>query len=938
MLDGDRDRPFDRLQERVDELERQVRQLNRSLGLARLAEAQPHAPPAPESVPATIEPAPVTVTAPSMTPLVAPIDTPPLAPPVAPPVAAAVAVAELETGHPLAPATIRQLTAPARASQSSVSSDSIERFVGAKLAAWFGALVVIAAVAVFVKFAYDQGWLQKMPPAVRLAVAYGFSIGLLAVGAIVGRQWGRFAAVGLTAAGVGSLYVTTIAGYSPLQVFSPTVALMVATAIAVIGGAITYRAHMVPVGVISLLGGYLAPVILGTIDEPGLAVPVHLTALLCIGLALASSTIPNAMAMRATTVVFHLIAAAAWFLNVGYKSPIVTVLFGGVWWGLTVGESLLLAMRGNGGPHGRSSVVAPVVATAAFTMISALAIGSSAPTRDPFSYVPLALALLSAALAVQFCGGLASLRPRAEGVLQFGDAATPEERSIADALWTFGVVLWLQCGVLLIAGIGLFLDRTALAAAWIAVAIGAFELSLRLRTRAVSFFALPVLLLGTTAAIVASFLGGRGPTPGPWDFDFASSRAGLVIACVANAFVAHRWDAASRTARNGGWETAVAALAALGLTVAWIVGAGRSAGLMLAVTLTLAPALWCALAFRHDRVRWPLGLACAVTSLVVVTILTLRYAIDDKTTIAGSTFVLVAAASVLWLFAARTSRSFSEYARQALIGGGFVVLGLGMALEHLLDPAVQLGGVEARRPLCFGVMALAGISCVGVVLAELRRWPLVATMCSAMTIMAVAMWLSFCTLLPRMRFGAFDEPFLANLTMASGAVVLVATVIAAIALHRVKARSADRLMTTEAITAEPAAEPHMQYWYPITIGALLLTVLWMGSFLVDEAVQVSNATVDKTARQAGLSIWWGVFSLALIAAGFARRLPPLRYAGLAGLGVVALKVITIDLASSSTIWKVIAMLAAGFALVATSVVYVRVGRMLDAKAGRSDAA
>ena len=79
-------------------------------------------------------------------------------------------------------------------------------------------------------------------------------------------------------------------------------------------------------------------------------------------------------------------------------------------------------------------------------------------------------------------------------------------------------------------------------------------------------------------------------------------------------------------------------------------------------------------------------------------------------------------------------------------------------------------------------------------------------------------------------------------------------------------------------------------------------------------------------QQSALSVWLAIAAVGLVVLGFRRHLRTLRWTGLALLGAVAIKVLVLDMANAGTIWRVIALLATGLLLVATSAVYARAAR------------
>ena len=106
--------------------------------------------------------------------------------------------------------------------------------------------------------------------------------------------------------------------------------------------------------------------------------------------------------------------------------------------------------------------------------------------------------------------------------------------------------------------------------------------------------------------------------------------------------------------------------------------------------------------------------------------------------------------------------------------------------------------------------------------------------------------------------------------------------------------------------------------------------LWLGSleldrFLAPEAGRVAEAAM---ARQTAISIYWGVYAIALLALGFAKRSTAARYAGLVLLTLTLGKVVTVDLAEVRYVYRVLSFVGVGLLLVATSVGYAKLAPRL----------
>src|SRR5207302_10669690 len=82
------------------------------------------------------------------------------------------------------------------------------------------------------------------------------------------------------------------------------------------------------------------------------------------------------------------------------------------------------------------------------------------------------------------------------------------------------------------------------------------------------------------------------------------------------------------------------------------------------------------------------------------------------------------------------------------------------------------------------------------------------------------------------------------------------------------------------------------------------------------------------AQQVAVSIFWSLFAIGAVVAGFRRRAAGLRYFGLALFGVTLLKVLVVDLGQVKYGYRVLALLGLGLLLLATSVLYGKLGPAL----------
>ncbi len=114
--------------------------------------------------------------------------------------------------------------------------------------------------------------------------------------------------------------------------------------------------------------------------------------------------------------------------------------------------------------------------------------------------------------------------------------------------------------------------------------------------------------------------------------------------------------------------------------------------------------------------------------------------------------------------------------------------------------------------------------------------------------------------------------------------------------------------------------------WPLLASLATGVVLVASSF---EVVRVSALVADDdTIRGAALSIWWGLWGVALVVIGFWRRVGPVRYVGLALLSVAAVKAVVLDLAGVSQVWRVVSFIGLGGLLLGVAVLYGRVSASL----------
>lgn len=780
-------------------------------------------------------------------------------------------------------------------------ADAVERFVGTRLAAAAGAIVTLIGVAIFVKYAVEEGWLGRLGPLARLAGAYCFAGALIGLGFLAERRIARGASIGLFASGVGSLYAATVVGALFLRVLPPAAAVVALVAVLLIGIVLTVRSGSLVVAITSLVGAYLTPAIVDAYRQEPALLGLHLT--IALGLALALSWLrPEPFrVLRFIGLPLHALAAIPWVA--GAAPPAVVLIVVAVWWGMVAMECALAAWEGRT-PIG--NVVGTLLATIFAITVSAPTVAASMAATDPLAYLPAGLAVL-ACLA-----GMLLVGPDPD------DALSVDDLRIAKAMRVLAVALFTQAAALATLSIGPFLGSGGLALAWSVAAILLVAMPRRLLTAnaiersllaqlAVWLRGLALLLViaATLAALVTMFTGAIGG-PGVATWPAGSPLAGAI------ALRADLWApyaavlaalAVARTPATGRRGAAFEALVALVAVLVWTHAMAWSTTGHLTAALLAAPAFL----FCSGRGRRAGGfVAIAFAGVAWVALVGTEAAADrSPTLVLASVASACAIATALWRLA-RTGES-----DESRIGFGIGLL-LWCAVVAAMRVGVAVGiahgaGGEERAVLA-AALAVAGVALLAIALRARRAGPLADAAFPAPQVLllgaATAAWIvaSFVAAAEASLHESW-RPF----RLATGGAMIGAWILARAAITRV------------------ATDDQRSRWPIVCIGGIAVSTLWLGSLGIVAFFSVSGWRVIHPV----LSAWWAAFAIALLVLGFRgfdeRRSAgaALRWAGLVLLGVVALKVITIDLAAASAGWRIVATLLTGLLLVATSVLYVR---------------
>ncbi|MFO0873259.1 MAG: DUF2339 domain-containing protein [Phycisphaerales bacterium] len=948
---------------RVAELERRVAELEARLGAARAgtdvsphgiatldagtaprelardgAEARPaHAAPiapvpmaptaaagAPTS-PSAAPIAPIRV-APAIPSLVVPYDAP-ATPGAAPPRAAPIMLASPAPDEPSLVATTARL----------------EIIVGGRWFAWIGTIIFAIAAAYFLKLAHDKGWIGRMPPLLRCLAAAGFGALLIAGGEVALRRINRFAAVGLFASGLATLYITAFAAHRAFGLVGDGGAMAMLALTALLGMAITVRGRMVSIGVLSLLAGYASPLLLRSQHASPVALPLHLTMLLAVALGLALRWPKPFRWLRPVALPMHAVVATLW-MSARPETILLTVFALG-WWIMTMLESLWAARRGH------SRIANAVIAFLSTSWLATVLV--------IFVHAGADAGWVGAILVVVATAAVAMLATA-------GDAIAPLRRRSTAAFDLFAVAVWLASGLLLVAAAAVQFQHVGLALTWLAIALAGIEAGRRLPSRGVELFGVGVLLLAiativlvdtSVTALQATLL--AVPAAGVQ----VSKVAGLVLlAAAASVLAAWRLRSGART--RGAIPTAltvIASLLLLGEIAASARGVAGTVGWLL-VAAALLGTHRVAARQRHFEIGAVVTLGAALRWLM----LDLASATDRSGPAtmnlapwfnAQMAVAVPVAAMVAWacMIATRQAGDRDGDLRRrgfaAFIEGVAPALAVMVMLAAFSVEIVRATGPVAPGPWSLGtrrflwwsaLWAGGGTLMVAIGAARSLRPTWAAGIVA--TIVAALAWLLPGAIIDRFVHGLANVAPMVNLQTLAAAVVCAACVACAAGgpwlrpgVRGWRAAGADAMDAT-------AIEPPFTTAVRGVLSTLAAIVVLVAGSLESERIVGAGGETPFTTP--AVSVWWGLCGVTMVIGGFwlgtrppgrtpsRRAAASIRHGGLALLVATVAKFLVVDLRGAETVWRVAAMAVVGLLLVGTSVMYAKIGSRLFAPSDR----
>lgn len=829
----------------------------------------------------------------------------------------------------IAAAPLQPGTAKARARERA----PLEVLIGERWMAWVGAIVVVVAIGFFVKLAYDWGWWGRLSPLTKCLVAAGFGALLVAGGELALRRIGRVAAVSLFGAGLGTLYLTAYATFRFFELLPRSGAFWLMLVVAVLGFGLTLRGRMLAIGVLSLLGGYLTPLLLAETPTFAAALPLYVTMLLTVALGLSAALPTPFRILRYVGVALHVAIATMWAYREGTEHWLIALTFMTLWWALVTAEALLAAFRGQ---SPRGNPVVSLLFTFWYVSVGCGVLAAANPGQRNW------LGLFSAAVAAA-CAWIA---------LPFGPGLSVLKASPRRAMERMAATLWAQVGILCAAAIAVQFRQQShsfgQSIGWLVMGVACVEVGRRLPSRAVDIFGLVVGALGLIRVWALDHGIGVLRTV-VWSYGDVSINYWALLALgavLATHFAALR--VRGRSSPQGGalavclnvlsvlqWlALCVAQCRALAWTTGWLVGVSvllvtapltrRRGHVTIAVVVLLATAAkWLLL----DAV--PARLSANWSTATIAPVLNWQMAVALAIAVCGYWVHRLGIPQTATRDAdLRPAREPPGRSQAALFGAiVFLLVALSLEVDRVLSQGHAAGTLKPLWPAqqevaLWWTLLWAASGLASEIAGRVARLRVLFSGGVALVLMATTAWLLPDTVYWRIERGVVLSPIVLNLQFIVG-VLVAATVVATAWI----ARRADIHMLGENLRSTDAAA--------VGAGLVVAIGLWLGSleldrFFAPEGGRVSNPAM---ARQTALSVYWGIYAILVVALGFWKRSPALRYGGLALLGLTLGKVMLVDLARIQYVYRVLSLLAVGLLFIATSVAYARLASHLRDRSG-----
>lgn len=141
--------------------------------------------------------------------------------------------------------------------------EGLENIIGGKLLNRVGILVLLLGIAYFLKYSFDNNWINETG---RIIIGLVAGISLLVAGDIAMNKRYIYFSQGLTGGGIAVIYLTVYAGTNYYYIFNPGISFALLALTALAGGILAVRQNAYGVAFLSTLGGFMSPFLIGSND------------------------------------------------------------------------------------------------------------------------------------------------------------------------------------------------------------------------------------------------------------------------------------------------------------------------------------------------------------------------------------------------------------------------------------------------------------------------------------------------------------------------------------------------------------------------------------------------------------------------------------------------------------------------------------------------
>ncbi|ACV62520.1 membrane protein-like protein [Desulfofarcimen acetoxidans DSM 771] len=152
----------------------------------------------------------------------------------------------------------------------------LENIIGGTWLNRIGIIVIFFGAAYFLKYSFDNKWIGELA---RIIIGYISGIALIACSELVLRRKYSYFAQGFTGGGIGIIYLTTFAAVNFYHLMYPSVAFAVMVFTAFSGGILAVHNDGYSIAVLSALGGFLTPFLIGSTEARPLLLLSYIAAL-----------------------------------------------------------------------------------------------------------------------------------------------------------------------------------------------------------------------------------------------------------------------------------------------------------------------------------------------------------------------------------------------------------------------------------------------------------------------------------------------------------------------------------------------------------------------------------------------------------------------------------------------------------------------------------